>query len=103
MLPTSDPPPLPLQLSYPQFVAAGWLQTVSDVPCRTCAMLVLDCRALDWNLLCCTTYVWLTGADIVYFVGGCIGDKCAFFSFSACATDVPFSNVETLLPGILCG
>lgn len=45
-------------------------------------------------------YVWLTGADIVYFVGGCISDKCAFFSFSACATDVPFSNVETLLPGV---
>lgn len=35
-------PPIPLQLSYAQFVVAGWLQTVSDVLCRTCAMLVLD-------------------------------------------------------------
>lgn len=53
--PPVTPPPLPLQLSYVQFVAAGWLQTVSDVPCCTCAVLVLDCRALDWNLFCCTT------------------------------------------------
>lgn len=42
--------------------------------------------------------MWLT--DVVYFLGGCIGDKCAFFSFSACATDVPFSNAKTLLPGV---